>query len=82
MADIRHVMTHDFPQRKYPAHPPPVRRHNQPIILLVTVCTQDRAAILANERVHDALVSAWSQATHWLVGYYWPYTGRLNELRW
>ncbi|MCK5804497.1 MAG: hypothetical protein KAI66_16785, partial [Lentisphaeria bacterium] len=60
----------DFPQRKYPAHPSPIRRHNAPVILFVTVGIHDHGAILANEQVHDALVSAWLRATHWRVGYY------------
>jgi putative transposase len=59
-----------LPVREYPAHLPNVERHNQPIILLLTVCTYGRKAVLANELVHEALRNAWSQAHQYRVGSY------------
>ena len=56
--------------QKHPAHPPPVRRHNEPVILDVTVCAFEKRRILADDRVHDALRHVWRQATHWLTGHY------------
>ena len=55
---------------KHPAHPVPVRRHNEPIVLHVTVTTFQRRQVLTDERVHAAMVQVWRQATHWLTGYY------------
>ena len=52
------------------AHPPPVRRHNTPLVLHVTVCARDRIAVLANATAHAALAAAWREATQWLVGTY------------
>ena len=53
-----------------PPHFAPVRRHNQPIILHVTVTVDGRDAILANDRVHNVLAEAWRQADLWRVGEY------------
>lgn len=58
------------PLRRHPAHPPPLRRHNTPVILHVTICLADRRALLATDAVHDALHTAWNTARAWLVGYY------------
>jgi len=55
---------------RHPAHPPPVRRHNEPVILHVTVCTRVRQPILNTARAHDVMVAAWREATHWRVGEY------------
>jgi putative transposase len=57
-------------QRRHPAHPPPIRRHNEPVILLVTVCIRDRGPVLANDAVHAALRTAWSAEMEWVVGNY------------
>jgi putative transposase len=35
------------PGRKHPAHMTPVERHNEPIIIFVTVCSKDRKRIFA-----------------------------------
>jgi len=56
--------------RKYPAHMPVVEAHNRPVIVMVTVCTQDRAEILATDIVRETLVTAWKEADDWLVGRY------------
>ena len=55
---------------RHPAHPPPVRRHNEPVILHVTVCCLSREGLLTGERQHAALLDAWRQATHWRTGEY------------
>jgi putative transposase len=60
----------DLPQRKRPAHLPNIERHNQPIILFVTVCTSDRREILTSERVHSSLVRLWAQARQYHIGRY------------
>ena len=54
----------------HPAHPSPRRRHNQPVILHVTVSVYRRDPLLANSCVQEALEDAWTQAAHWKVGYY------------
>jgi putative transposase len=61
-------MATDF--HKHPAHPPPVRRHNEPVIVHVTVAVFGKRRILANDHVHEVLAQVWHQATHWLTGYY------------
>ena len=55
---------------KHLAHPPPVQRHNEPIIVLVTVCSEKRRAVLDSDRVMRALVAVWTVAGDWLVGSY------------
>ena len=52
------------------AHPPPLRRHNQPTVLHVTICTAGRQKILATAEVQTVLVDAWRAAAHWLTGRY------------
>ena len=52
------------------AHPSPIRRHNQPTVLHVTICTAHRQRVLATPEVQMVLVEAWRIATHWLVGRY------------
>jgi putative transposase len=55
----------------HPAHPPPVRRHNEPIVLHVTVCLRrDCGVRLDDEQTHRILVAAWNEATDWRVGEY------------
>jgi putative transposase len=63
-------MTNSLPNRKHPAHPPPVYLHNRPIILFVTVCAKERRSIFDNPMIHDSLVSLWSGSKYWIVGYY------------
>ena len=58
------------PQRNHPAHPPPVERHNEPVILFVTVSTVGRTPMLAAGWVHEALRESWAEARHWSVGFY------------
>jgi putative transposase len=56
--------------RKHPTHLPNIERHNQAIIIFLTVCTKDRRALLANEAMCRLLVSAWEVAATWSVGQY------------
>jgi len=58
------------PQRKRPAHPPPVERHNQPTVLHLTVCAQQRSARLDSPVMHELIRAAWLEADSWLVGDY------------
>jgi REP element-mobilizing transposase RayT len=56
--------------RKRPAHMPPVERHNEPIIIFLTVCSKGRRPIFAFPDAVDAILRAWRQTTSWLVGRY------------
>lgn len=60
----------DLPERKHPIHLPNVQRHNEPVIVFLTVCTHERRAILANEAMETLLVNAWGRAVQWRVGRY------------
>src|SRR5437016_11899586 len=43
---------------------------DRPTIVFLTVCTLHRAATLAQQIDHDALVQEWTEANAWLVGAY------------
>ena len=58
------------PQRRCPAHLPNVARHNQPVIIFVTVCTHGRSPLLAYPLIHDIIVAAWQMAASHHVGRY------------
>ena len=58
------------PQRRHPIHLPNLERHNQAVILFVTVCTKERRPLLNNDRMHDLLCRSWAAAEHWVVGRY------------
>jgi putative transposase len=60
----------DFPQRSHPAHPPPISKHNCPVIIFLTVCLSPKNPLLANQQAHSALYDAWREADKWVVGYY------------
>ena len=60
----------DEPGRKHPVHHPFVERHNEPIIVFLTICSKDRKQILAAADVVAVLESAWATAKSWLVGRY------------
>ena len=60
----------DEPGRKHPTHHPFVERHNEPIIIFLTVCSKDRKRIFAAQDVRVVLENAWSEAKTWLVGQY------------
>jgi putative transposase len=57
-----------LPRRKQPPHQPPCDQHNRSVIVFVTVCTKRRRPVLAQRRVHDALVDAWTGTREWRVG--------------
>ena len=57
-------------RRSHPAHLPPVERHNQSIILFVTVALIEGRSGLNCQPVRDVLLTSWASATHWHVGYY------------
>lgn len=59
-----------FPRRARPVHALPRERHNQSIIIFLTVCAKDRKRVLANDETHSGIRSAWLMANHWLVGRY------------
>jgi putative transposase len=64
------MTANDLPQRKHPAHPVPVHRHNEPVIVFVTVCTRERRPILPSPSVHEMLLGCWKSASNWKVGAY------------
>jgi putative transposase len=57
-------------RRKHPAHPSVIDRHNEPVIVFLTVCGKDRKRIFASADSTRAIVNAWSEARSWLVGRY------------
>ena len=60
----------EHPSRRRPAHHPPIERFNEPVIVLVTVCTQDRRPVLACDGVHRLCREIWQAADFWHVGRY------------
>ncbi len=58
------------PGRKHPAHMPTVERHNEPIIIFLTVCSKDRKRIFACSDAAEVIVAAWRDAKSWHVGRY------------
>jgi len=59
-----------FPDRKRPVHFSGIERHNRALLFFVTVCTKNRALLLANHEMHRALVLSWKEADNFLVGRY------------
>ena len=59
-----------LPQRKHPVHMPPIERHNQPVILFVTIGVHPRGNHLANVLFHTAFCEACVDADTWSVGKY------------
>jgi len=58
------------PGRNHPAHMPAVERHNEPIIIFMTVCSKDRKSIFAHNDSANVILDAWREAKTWLVGRY------------
>ena len=58
------------PDRKRPIHQPVLESGNRAVIVFVTVCTKNRASMLATPAMHQSILEAWSAAGHWLVGRY------------
>ena len=56
--------------RARPLHLSARESHNRAIIQFVTVCTKDRAPLLADPKVHDLLREIWSEPTDYRVGRY------------
>lgn len=61
-------MSSCLPRRKHPVHMPPVKRHNDPIIVFVTIGIQPRVPALSNVRFMSAFRLACSDADAWSVG--------------
>ena len=59
-----------YSSRRHPTHLPNIERFNQPVILFLTVCSNERRPVLACERVHEALKKVWPQALQYCVGRY------------
>lgn len=60
----------EYPNRKHPAHHPPIEPVNRPPIIFLTVCSHKRQKILANDTMHEALKTAWGKAGDWMIGRY------------
>ena len=60
----------EWPQRRHPAHHPPLERFNEPTVLFCTACILDRSALLDNDLAVQTLLQAWEQARQWHVGEY------------
>ena len=60
----------DEPGCKHPAHWSVVERHNEPVIIFLTVCSKDRKHILASPDSVRVMMDAWRNAKSWLVGRY------------
>jgi len=60
----------ELPQRKRPAHMPPVEDHGRPIILFVTLAVQPRGDFLASDLFHAVFIDACREAEAWFVGRY------------
>ena len=60
----------EIKENKRLAHCVPYSRHDDPIVIFITVCTHNRLPLLANDRVHRLLVETWQKLTDWKVGFY------------
>ena len=60
----------EIKEKKRLAHCLPYSRYENPIVIFVTVCVQNRRPVLANDRVHHLLVETWRKLTDWRVGFY------------
>ncbi len=58
----------EFPIRKYPAHLPVLEIPNRSNIVFVTVCSQGRKNIFANNETFFLIQQAWDAAKSWKVG--------------
>jgi REP element-mobilizing transposase RayT len=56
--------------RQQPAHQELHERFNKPIVVFLTVCTNGKKPILANDDVHTLLRESWIEADSWIVGRY------------
>ena len=60
----------DPPQRKHPAHPPPIAYGDRPTVIFLTVCVKPNGPVLATPAWQTALTAAWTMADRWRVGLY------------
>lgn len=62
----------EYPKRRHPAHPGPVERWNQPVVLMITVGIRKPNAYhcFDNSDFHGAILDAWHRAPEWRPGYY------------
>ena len=58
------------PHRKHPVHQPVLESGNRSTVVFVTVCTKNRAPLLATPEMYRRILDAWRAAGHWLVGCY------------
>ena len=58
----------EFPIRKYPSHLPVLEIPNRSNIVFVTVCSQGRKNIFANNETFFLIQQAWDAAKFWKVG--------------
>jgi len=61
-----------LPNRLHPAHPPPLERFNQPIILMVTISLRGKHPVhcLDQPGLQTALLTSWQSTPEWQVGFY------------
>ena len=64
------AVTPRHPNRLNPAHPQPLDRFNEPVVLLVTACAKNRGQLFNNKPAHEALLDAWKNSIQWRVGLY------------
>ncbi|MHC4873728.1 MAG: REP-associated tyrosine transposase [Planctomycetota bacterium] len=57
-------------ERNSPIHVSPIDFFNKNTIVFLTVCTDKRKQILANEIVYKQLLDAWQKADAWSIGRY------------
>ena len=56
--------------RRKPIHQDWHEGFNNPVVVFLTICTNDKKQILANEEVHALLRASWTEAHMWMVGRY------------
>src|SRR5437868_15547669 len=56
------------PDRKIPAHFPPLDSGFRSVIIYLTVCVQQKKPLLANRTAARLIVDAWGAATYWCAG--------------
>jgi REP element-mobilizing transposase RayT len=56
--------------RKHPVHHHARERHNESVLLFVTVCSKDRKKIFDRPESHELLMRSWRKADAWSVGRY------------
>ena len=67
--DTLNKLASSIPNRRYPHHSLPDAMKGDSLLIL-TVCTKNRAPVLANDYVHQVLRDLWQNDQHWRVGVY------------